>query len=135
MRPALAILCLVATAALFQSRAWGWQLHPAVVDALSLLTLCGALVVSATLIATWPRALGKTRERAFLLNGLAALAAITIWISYVLADFGAPQATPGHRWLLALTLSWTLAPFAALALTTLGARLTRRRGPELLLLR
>lgn len=61
MRPALAILCLVATA---------------------------ALVVSATLIATWPRALGKTRARGFLLNGLTALAAITIWL----------KLCPGRLW-------------------------------------
>ena len=135
MRAALAIICLAVTTALFQSRSWGWNLSPAWVAALSLLALSGALVTNSTLIASWRRSRGKPRLRAFLLNGLAVLAALSIWLNYVLAEFGARQASPGQRWLLALALSWMLAPFAALALTTLGTRLTRRRGPDLLLLR
>jgi len=126
MRAALVILLLVATSAIFQSRSWGWQTTPAAVAALSLLTLSGALAGTAGLIASWRAAHRKTRIRPFLLNGLAALAALAIWSNYVLSEVAASHSSPLQRGLLALALAWILSPFAGLALTSLGERLTRR---------
>jgi len=132
MRAALVILLLVATTALFQSRSWGWQATPAIVAALSLLTLSGALAGTAGLIAAWrPVRRQRTGVRSFLLNGLAALAALAIWLNYVLGEVAASQGSPLQRGLLALALAWMLSPFAALALTRLGDRLIRRSVPRL----
>ena len=126
MRPALVILLLVATTALFQTRASGSQATPAIVAALSLLTLSGALAGTAGLIAAWRPVRRKTRIRPFLLNGLTALTALAIWLNYVLSQVAASQGSPLQRGLLALALAWMLSPFAGLALTSLGERLTRR---------
>jgi len=126
MRAAVVILLLVATSAIFQSRSWGWQSTPAVVAALSLLTLSGALAGTAGLIASWRAARRKTRIRPFLLNGVAALAALAIWLNYVLTELAKSEGSPTQRGLLALALAWMISPFAGLALTSLGDRLARR---------
>ena len=126
MRAAVVILLLVATSAIFQSRSWGWQATPAVVAALSLLTLSGALAGTSGLIASWRAARRKTRIRPFLLNGVAALAALAIWLNYVLTELAESEGSPTQRGLLALALAWMISPFAGLALTSLGDRLARR---------
>ncbi|HLF36314.1 MAG TPA: hypothetical protein VI520_00110 [Anaerolineales bacterium] len=126
MRAAVVILLLVATSAIFQSRSWGWQTTPAVVAALSLLTLSGALAGTSGLIASWRAARRKTRIRPFLLNGAAALAALAIWLNYVLTELAESEGSPTQRGLLALALAWMISPFAGLALTSLGDRLARR---------
>ena len=123
MRAAVVILLVVATSAIFQSRSWGWQTTPTAVAALSLLTLSGALAGTSGLIASWRAARRKTRIRPFLLNGAAALAALAIWLNYVLAE---SEGSPTQRGLLALALAWMISPFAGLALTSLGDRLARR---------
>jgi peptidoglycan/LPS O-acetylase OafA/YrhL len=126
MRAALVILLLVATSAIFQSRSWGWQTTPAAVAALSQLTLSGALAGTSELIASWRAARRKSRIRPFLLNGVAALAALAIWLNYVLTELAESEGSPTQRGLLALALAWMISPFAGLALTKLGERLTRR---------
>jgi hypothetical protein len=126
MRAALVILLLVATSAIFQSRSWGWQATPAAVAALSLLTLSGALAGTSGLIASWRAARRKNRIRPFLLNGAAALAALAIWLNYVLGEVAESQGSALQRGLLALALAWILSPFAGLALTSLGERFARR---------
>ena len=131
MRAALVILLLVATTALFQSRSWGWQATPAVIAALSLLTLSGALAGTAGLIAAWRPVRQKNRIRPFLLNGLTALTALAIWLNYVLNQVVGKQGSPLQRGLLALALAWMISPFTALALTRLGDRLIRRSIPRL----
>ena len=131
MRAALPILLLVATTALFQSRSWGWQATPGIVAALSLLTLSGALAGTAGLIAAWRPVRRKPRVRPFLLNGLTALTALAIWLNYVLNQVVGKQGSPLERGLLAFALAWMLSPFAALALSSLGARLARRPVPGL----
>ena len=126
MRAAVVILLLVATSAIFQSRSWGWQATPAVVAALSLLTLAGALAGTSGLVASWRAARRKSRIRPFLLNGVAALAALAIWLNYVLTELAESEGSPTQRGLLALALAWMISPFAGLALTSLGDRLARR---------
>ncbi|HEY4666041.1 MAG TPA: hypothetical protein VIH26_01935 [Anaerolineales bacterium] len=126
MRAAVVILLLVATSAIFQSRSWGWQATPGAVAALSLLTLSGALAGTSGLIASWRAARRKSRIRPFLLNGVAALAALAIWLNYVLTELAESEGSPTQRGLLALALAWMISPFAGLALTSLGDRLARR---------
>jgi hypothetical protein len=66
------------------------------------------------------------RLAAYLLNGAAAVPALTAWLIWLLWRI-APL-TPLDRALVALALAWVLAPFAAFGLSAAGEALTRPRS-------
>ena len=104
------ILGLVVSAALLSSPLELWS------AALLLLTLSGTLIA----LSAWVRS-QTTRSRSILLSGAAALLASTLWLEFALTLVESPL-----RWLLAFALSWMVAPFAALTLTSLAERGSRR---------
>ncbi len=59
------------------------------------------------------------RSAAFMLNALAALPALTLWM-YLLEDVLLLPLTSAQRWMMALGLGWFFTPFAALGLVVLG---------------
>lgn len=58
---------------------------------------------------------------AFLLNALAALPLLTLWVVMVIPEFVRVDAGSVRGWLLSLAVSWTLSPFVALAFNHIGA--------------
>jgi hypothetical protein len=62
----------------------------------------------------------------YLLNGAAAIPALTAWLIWLLGRI-APL-TPLDRTLVALAVAWVLSPFAAFGLSAAGEALTRTRG-------
>ena len=81
--------------------------------ALSFLSLSGTFIA----FSTWVR--NRTlRSRSILSNGAAAWLAAALWLEYLLTPV-----EPAPRWPLAIALAWTMAPFAAIALTSLAERL------------
>jgi hypothetical protein len=63
---------------------------------------------------------GGVRGGIFLLNAMAALPALTIWLYLALA---ALDLTISLRWILALAVAWAGTPFIAMGLTWTGATL------------
>ena len=101
----------------------GWRLDPGLLVTGSFLTLAYGLSVWSVWV--WRRvgrSTGKEPARGahFLLTGLAALPALTLWL-YLLP--GALLVWPAgnvQRWMIALGLAWFFTPFAALGLVVLG---------------
>jgi hypothetical protein len=92
--------------------------------AASFLTLAYALVVWSAW--AWKRTQRsrsrgeQARSAAFMLNALAALPVLTLWL-YLLQDVVLwLTLTPAQRWMMALGLGWFFTPFAALGLVVLG---------------
>jgi hypothetical protein len=115
----------------------GLELDGGLLTAASFLTLAYVLVVWSAW--TWKRvqvshAPGESaRNAAFMLDALAALPALTLWL-YLLEDvvLWIPL-TAAQRWMMALGLGWFFTPFAALGLVVLGEILgpllnTQRNG-------
>jgi hypothetical protein len=92
--------------------------------AVGFLAMAALLVLWSSLI--WKRHRTRSPEPdrliPILLNGVACIPAMTAWLAWGLSRI-APL-TLADRWLVALALSWVLAPFAALALSAAGEALT-----------
>ena len=94
---------------------------------LSFITTTYSLVIWSTW--AWRRSGGRpspdhagqgARGGAFLLNAMAVLPALTVWLYLAL---GALELVPSLRWILALSIAWAGTPFIAMGLTWAGATL------------
>ena len=107
-----------------------WPANPGFWIVLSFVTTAYSLVIWS--IWTWNRGLhgaAQTRSGHFLLNAMAVLPALTIWLYLVLAALDDAALTITLRWILALAIAWAGTPFVAMGLTWTGSTLGPLAAP------
>jgi hypothetical protein len=109
-----------------------WRPDPGLLLAASFFLTAYALIVWSFWSWVWTEGRRARRQAAFLLNALAALPLLTLWLSLLFSLVLLASAPAIDRWLLAMGFAWGLTPLIALGLTTAGEVLAglRHRGNQ-----
>ena len=107
-----------------------WRPDPGLLLAASFFLTAYALIVWSVWTWSWSEGRSNRRQAPFLLNALAALPLLTLWLSLLFSLVVFSSASAIDRWLLAMGFAWGLAPLTALGLTTAGEVLAglRKQG-------
>lgn len=103
-----------------------WEVDSGLLTVLVLILLAYLMSIWSALVWKWtqgrdPRPTKGTRRAAsFLLNALAAFPVLSLGGYMLLTAVLPPDSLPSERWVLALTIAWTVSPFAALGLNAVG---------------
>jgi len=62
----------------------------------------------------------NNRGGLFILNAMAALPALTVWLYVLLSALNVPVLATTTRWILALAVAWAVTPFVAIGLNWTG---------------
>ncbi|MEW6567224.1 MAG: hypothetical protein AB1449_03480 [Chloroflexota bacterium] len=113
-----------------------WRPDPELVAALSFVLLAYALTIGATCIGHWASQRATRadplvlRATAFLLNALATLPLLTLWLNLLFTLVLYTDVSTTLRWVLALAHAWIATPFVALGLTFAGEALAPRLASD-----
>jgi hypothetical protein len=109
-----------------------WRPDPGLLLAASFFLTAYALIVWSVWTWIWSDGRGIRRQAAFLLNALATLPLMTLWLSLFFSLVLFVSAPAIDRWLLAMGIAWGLTPIMALGLTSAGAVLAalRKKGRD-----
>jgi hypothetical protein len=107
-----------------------WQPDPGLLLAASFFLTAYTLIVWSVWTWSWSEGRSNRRQAPFLLNTLATLPLLTLWLSLLFSLVMFSSAPALDRWLLAMGFAWGLTPIIALGLTSAGEVLStlRERG-------
>jgi hypothetical protein len=104
-----------------------WRPDPGLLLAASFFLTAYALIVWSVWAWVWTEGRNARRQAAFLLNALAALPLLTLWLSLLFTMVLLASAPAIDRWLTAMGFAWGLTPIVALGVTMLGEVLASLR--------
>ena len=104
-----------------------WRPDPGLLLAASFFLTAYALIVWSVWSWVWAEGRPERRQAAFLLNALAVLPLLTLWLSLLFSMVLLASAPAIDRWLTAMGFAWGLTPIVALGLTSAGEILAALR--------
>lgn len=107
-----------------------WRPDPGLLLAASFFLTTYALIVWSVRTWVWSEGRSARRQAVYLLNALATLPLLTLWLSLLFSLVLFASAPAIDRWLMAMGFAWGLTPIVALGLTSTGEVLAslRNRG-------